>query len=363
MTRSDPILTIDGGLGRLHALAAADRWDEAEALGRRIVDAVPDFIVANLLLAEIFEKRGRIAAAVALYDRVIALVPGYALPFTRRARLLLRQAWGPPPAARVTPPDAGRVAMTSLGANGRFGNQLLQYGFLRLYAHAHGLVAEAPDWIGRDLFDLDDPPPGPALPRLDEEAADLPALLQTPGAAPRDVDLHGYFAGPTGRIAPFRALWRSLFRPGRKAAAAARAIEAALDAQGETLVALHLRRGDFGYGRFWIAPADWYLAWLETVWPTLPRPVLYLASDDPAAAATFARFAPVTAADVGVEVPGAEFFVDFHALRHAQLLAISNSSFSFTASLLAERVSATVRPDPAAVGLVPYDPWDAEVLL
>jgi len=34
------------------------------------------------------------------------------------------------------------VASSTLGAIGRFGNQVLQYGFLRLYAERHGLALE-----------------------------------------------------------------------------------------------------------------------------------------------------------------------------------------------------------------------------
>lgn len=53
--------------------------------------------------------------------------------------------------------------MRLLGTNGRFGNQLLQYAFLRLYADGHGLSCQTADWIGRDLFDLDDPFPAADL--------------------------------------------------------------------------------------------------------------------------------------------------------------------------------------------------------
>jgi hypothetical protein len=40
---------------------------------------------------------------------------------------------------------------------GRFGNQLFQYAFARGYARAHGCELETCDWIGRRVFDLNDP--------------------------------------------------------------------------------------------------------------------------------------------------------------------------------------------------------------
>lgn len=303
-------------------------------------------------------------AAVAAYERAIALNPGHAFPFTRRALILFRTRFGAPLPARVTDPGRPRVTMSTLGANGRFGNQLLQYGFLRMYAEVHGLAAEAPDWIGRDLFDLDDPLCGPGLPPVREDQADFVASLNR--KIPeiwRNADLWGYCIYPTGGLRPHRDFFRRLFRPGRKVAAAAAQAEDVLGSRGETVVAVHLRRGDFGYGRFWIAPAAWYAQWLDAVWPTLRRPVLYVATDDPASAAELARFRPVTAADLGIDLPGAEFYPDFHVLTRASLVAISNSSFSFVAAMLNEGAATLVRPDLRARGLARFDPWDAPVVL
>ena len=45
-------------------------------------------------------------------------------------------------------------------------------------------------------------------------------------------------------------------------------------------MAIHLRQGDFGYGRFWVASPSWYTAWLRTIWGNIltNRPVVYIAS-------------------------------------------------------------------------------------
>jgi len=61
----------------------------------------------------------------------------------------------------------------------------------------------------------------------------------------------------------------------------------------------------------------------------------------------------------------AEFasIIDFYVLAHADAVAISNSSYSFMASLLNERARLFVRPCLNERGLVAFDPWDAPVLL
>lgn len=54
--------------------------------------------------------------------------------------------------------NEGVIATSSLGAIGRFGNQVFQYAFAALYADRHGLALETPDWIGRRLFGRRDLP-------------------------------------------------------------------------------------------------------------------------------------------------------------------------------------------------------------
>ena len=319
---------------------------------------------ALLRRAQDLELAGGVAEAIAAYDACIAANPGHAYPFTRRALLMFRAKFGPPPAPPAQKPGAARLTMSVLGQKGRFGNQLLQYGFLRMYAAEHGLAAEAPDWIGRDLFDLNDPARGAPLPAVREDEHDLVASLnrQVPDVW-RDADLFGFCCYPTGALRRYRDLFRGLYRPGRKVAAIAASAEAQLRARGKTLVAVHLRRGDFGYGPYWLAPSAWYAQWLEGLWPTLEQPVLYVATDDADSARSLAAFKPVTAADLRLEVPGAEFYPDFHLLTQADALAISNSSFSFAAAMLNARAKAFMRPDRGAQALVAFDPWNAPVFL
>ena len=54
-------------------------------------------------------------------------------------------------------------------------------------------------------------------------------------------------------------------------------------------------------------------------------------------------------------------------MTKADVLAVSNSTFSFTAAMLNAQTSAAterfVRPVPEARGLRPFDPWDSSPLL
>ena len=351
-------------LGRL--LLGRGAPERAEAAARRALRLRADLPSGLALLGRALAATGRDIEALAAYDRVISAAPGLGAGFSGRALLLLRRAFGPPPAPR--PRGAGpRLAVSRLGSAGRFGNQILQYGYARILAERLGLELETPDWIGRALYGLDDPYPSGSLPVLDEAALDIAALLQgRDSGACADRDLTGYFCGNTAPLAPSRELFRALFTPAGPFADRGAAALAGLRARGRTLVALHLRRGDFAIAtakRFWIAPEAWYLDWLAALWPRLDRPVLFIASDAPEVAARFAAYAPMSAADLGEPIPGAEFFIDHWILAHADMAAVSNSSFSVTAAMLNPRARLFVRPDRRQGGLVPFDPWDAPVLL
>ncbi|MDR3518196.1 MAG: tetratricopeptide repeat protein [Azospirillaceae bacterium] len=360
-----------GALSLDDALTLATRWhregqaDQAEGLYGAIVRAQPDHFAASLQLGILLEQRGNPEGALACYETAIRVNPGHALAFTRRALILLRRQWGSPIAA-LPPPMAGtpRIGMSSLGSNGRFGNQLLQYAVLRLYGAEHGISVETPDWIGRDLFELNDPWLSAGLVPLREEDADLAASLNRSSAIVyRGVDVRGYFAWHTAAFVRHKALFQSLFRLGSKAATAIAPPVARLRARGRTLVALHIRHGDFGYGPFWIAPSAWYRDWLQQIWTDLDDPVLYLATDDPTVIRDFVDFRPISSADLMAPLPGAEFLLDFEVLAEADVVAIANSSFSRVASMLNNQGRCFMRPNPDRRAMVAFDPWDSPMQL
>ena len=327
---------------------------------RRRLAANPNDFAGLVQLGQMLLHSGRLDEALSVADRAAALVPGHGIPFSLQAIASARLRFGAPPGPKPATLSPA-VSMRTLGANGRFANQLLQYAFLKLYARQHALEAQSFDWIGRDLFGYDEPFPPAAYPPLDESQADLFASLNGDAPVYANRDLSGYFCAHTaawqGRAADFRALFRH--RPAVQDWL--RPAMAAITARGRTLVAVHIRRGDFGQGRFWIAPVEWYARWLKTIWRELDAPVLYVASDDPCVTAAFSEFYPMDAAMLGAG--RLDFCLDHHVLSRADHLAISNSTFSFTAAMLNENAISCMRPDRAPQALVPFDPWNSDVLL
>ena len=337
---------------------------DAESQCKSVLDVFPRHYQALTLLGEILTRAGRSTEAMAAYNCADMSKPGPTFRSNQLGMERFRNAFGPPlPPRPEIAPSTCRVQMRSLGQNGRFGNQLLQYGFVRLYAQQHDLVAEFADWIGRDIFDFSDAFPSAKFPTVNEADADLFGSLQgRTGQLFAGRDIEGYFCGSTKEWSAWRSQFCTLFAPGQKVKGI---LDQALDnlrSRGKTIVAIHLRQGNYGFGRFWVAPTSWYLAWLRTIWSKLEQPILYIASDVEWPQADFVDFSPWSAARLGIDIPGADFLVDHHVLRHADHLAISNSSFSFTAAMLNAHAESFLRPDPALQELVAFDPWACEVL-
>jgi FkbM family methyltransferase len=310
------------------------------------------------------EQQGRLEDALARYRRASAVSPGNALPFTRIAVIEGRRAWGPPPAAR-SPAAAGkpRVTMSGLGEVGRFGNQLLQYAYLRLYAEAAGCDIETNDWIGRDLFGLSDPFISKVLPRLEEKSFDSAGAI-APGARPRtDVDLAGYFAFATNKYAHRKERFRELFQLQGPARAAVDKAWHEIAGDRRSVIAIHVRRSDFGYGRFWIAPLEWYHVWLGRNWSRWHNPVLYIATDDPSIVTAFGQYSTLSAENFPAFPRDLAFVLDFFVMARANTLAIANSTFSFVAAMLNAQAEGFWRPDAARRELTNFEPWASMPLL
>lgn len=343
------------GMGQSHA---------AKIIMEAVDEHFPKLFLAAVVRGQIAEHRREFPAAIRAYEYASELNPGHALPFTRRALLKFRLAYGDPPAPQPIRPGAPFVGLPSLGSAGRFGNQLLQYGMLRLYAERSGAQALAPDWIGRDLFGCNEALPSNATAtRTLDDAAVIAVLAGRTRPPPTKVDLAGYFCGDVREWASARPKFQRLFEPSARVRTFADRVLHQVMARGKTLVAVHIRHGDYGQGKYWIAPTAWYLRWLQEIWPTLDKPVLYLASDDSTVMTELSAFNPTRSSDLGEPLAGVEFFADHWILRHAEYLATSNSTFSGTAALLNQRMIRTVRPDPSIQGLRPFDPWAEKVLL
>lgn len=300
------------------------------------------------------------------------------------------------------------VTMSGFGELGRFGNQVLQYAFLKSYATAHNIAEiQVPSWIGADIFGLDDAPVRRALPSAVEFSGTLAnstftddlinyvknssdattvelgkdvlsAEAANSNEAPRNVDIWGWFQWNSKIYAPFKDVLRETFAPNAPLNEHMEEIfESNIRYRGgkkRTVIGIHLRYGDyqniaassFGY----CAPTSWYLEWLQQIWNTVENPLLVVTSDDlKSVVGDFAGYDMVTTASAGLNMPDeyrgrkAGFFPDWYALTQCDVLAISNSTFSFSASLMNTRENLQVYRAHYALKLTQITPWNAEPIV
>jgi FkbM family methyltransferase len=255
------------------------------------------------------------------------------------------------------------VTMSTLGTNGRFANQIFQYAFLKIYAKEHQLKLQTSEWIGQYLFGHQEPVVSRELPQVKDpysEIDDLAKSLKDNSTTPyTNVDFWGYFQYHTSCYAPHKEYFRSLFQPVPGVKTKLQLALQSLHAKGKTVVGLHLRRGDYGYNEFFITPNEWYKKWLQEIWGSLEQPVLFIASDEiDKVIGDFREYNPITSKDLGIELPEAPFYPDFYLLSQCDIVAISNSSFSFAACMLNEEGKLFVRPHLFQEKLIPFEPWN-----
>ena len=248
------------------------------------------------------------------------------------------------------------VTVSSLGYFGRFGQQLCEYLFMRCLADRAGVPLETPEWVGHYVFELDDPLPTGRRVQEKRSAAWLEERVAAEGAqvlAGRDFFSPGSFPDwkpeytlRARELFRLRPCWSSRLMP-------------ALDRlrqRGETVVALHIRRTDQST-RFRLPSNEWYRNWLRDIWPTLTKPVLYVSSDDIGAVlGDFAEFDPLSVNDIAEPWPGLEWLQEFVVLMHADIIALSQSAFSYYACMLNSTGRLFVQPDMERECLVPYSP-------
>jgi tetratricopeptide (TPR) repeat protein len=258
-------------------------------------------------------------------------------------------------------PARPRIGSTTLGTRGRFAHNVLEYVMLRLYAEHYGLVLETPDWVGGLYFDVNDPKPSGALPPWLFARHALNDLVDGIGEPRADRDILSplfLFDYPKR----FRDRVQHWLKPRREWLPRIEPAVKALRDGGRTVVALHIRRGDFVQYGYPVTRTDRYVEWLRDLWPELERPVLYLASDDlEAVRGDFAEFAPVTLADVAPPWPDLDYLQDFHVLSEADVVGVSAASgFSQLAARLNQRARILVQPDIATQRIVPFIPWTGD---
>ncbi len=265
------------------------------------------------------------------------------------------------------------VTMSTFGANGRFANQLFQYMFLHLVARRQGALVQVPGWVGCELFGRTDPEPLMVLPEWREDMAGAnghEALLgcqwtkhfKEKNPTFTSTDYWGYFMGHSRDLAPDRDHIRELFRFQPEFVEFAESLLARLRS-GRRILAVHLRRGDYGYGYFFRAPCAWYETWLKDAGLDPSEWVIYVCSETPTDyRGRFPGFKKADSEELGVSGALAAY-LDFYVMTKADKVLTANSSFSFMASMLNENDAEFFRPCAETERLIRYEPWDADVLL
>lgn len=199
--------------------------------------------------------------------------------------------------------------------------------------------------------------------------------VSSPNPTTVNRDLVGWFQGNTSNLAPYKELLQEKFTPVPALKKELDVIVKQVKSRGNTLVVLHLRMGDyknipltsFGY----IAPVEWYMAWLRAILPFLDSPVVYVASDDlDAVMPRLRQFGAICEKDILPDGPGntlkdsnAGFLVDYYMIQNADVAAISNSTFSFTACMFNKVEGARFFRPHWDDGLVAFDPWSSFPIL
>lgn len=263
--------------------------------------------------------------------------------------------------------QTGLITNCEIGDNGRFGNQIFQYMYLSHHAADHGIGFATPKWDGDTMFcvqpGVDRVPPQPQHLTEDHMNPQTCPIRNAPGSL-EGHDVSGYFQFPTKHYASQKARLQQEFAFRGAYGDYAHRMKTWLDVLPGRAVAVHMRRGDYGTGIFFRAPTRWYVDWLRDLQEQVGPLTVYIASDDVAAVLPdFAEFNTVTASDAPQPLPKPGFTADFMALCLARHVAISNSSMSFAATMFNLDGDGFMRPSLSDQALIPYDPWNAPVLL
>jgi hypothetical protein len=366
----------------IYNAATADKLEEiaAQARERSGSEEILFVLPLDLLNAHLAESSGFRALAVllptppqdgdwrlrrTLFDRGLICVGSVPLAESKALCFLASDAVQSLNTLVVEP--RGHISMRHLSDGGGFANQLFRYSTLKLYALRHGLAPAVPDWTGHHLFGLnDESSQGLDLPqRTYAGFADNDRELWDWDVPPIDIDLAGYFQELPECWRLHRPLLQRMFELAPEHRTALDAWhDAVTDGGRRTLVAIHVRRGDYrthqseGFPWIRLVPERWYLDWLRSLWPTLHDPVLYVATDEPEAILPiFREFNPISLDHGGpvLELPG--FVRDFEVLKRAGHLALCNSSYSRMAAILAPATQRCFLPSFRTQSFAPYEPW------
>lgn len=275
------------------------------------------------------------------------------------------------------------VTMREFGQRGRFGNQLFQYTFLRLYADEHNCQLQLPPWVGNDLFGTIEPVITSDLKTYKGDSSGLSHGTPPAGDILINRNFLGYTHYHSSYYAPYCQQIREMFCPVPKVLRRLLPAVDKLRNVKKIIVGIHLRRGDYGRRIFAITPTSWYLRWLDKHYEALDRPQVFIATEDVSLVKDFAKYNPQTMETLEINlvkeplanfnhlgwdiathnVRAFDFYPDFYLLTQCNVILMPNSTFSFFAAMLAPRLKELWRSCLDAGEFIQVDPWNSCPLL
>lgn len=200
-----------------------------------------------------------------------------------------------------------RIQISCLGNFGRLGNQFFQYAFAKAYAKKCNAILEIPtNWIGRKLFNIDDPIISKPLPKT---SLDIVPWGKT------NIDLFGYFQfkdcynlysqQEVKTWFNFKDKWLNLFP------------------KKENYIACHLRRGDYEdkySGIYCVITQKSYLLACEKFNLDVNK-IIWVSEE-------------IKKNNIECDRENISFLPDFMTLYNADILVRANSCFSLWAGIL-----------------------------
>jgi len=265
------------------------------------------------------------------------------------------------------------VYMSSLGKNGRLGNQMFQYFFMRIFAKKYGHLLCTPKWIGQNIFQISDPNTLRTFPKLLEYGtinSDENFLFINPNKFFKEkksfslnVDLWGYFQINTSFYSQYKNEFKEIFSFRKDVHDILLSYFKFITSKNKEIISIHLRRGDYGYDYFYKAPSIWYKKWIDQKGYEPSKNIIYICSEEPEKfERCFTGFNVLHAKMIPNLDKNIYWLFDFFVLTQANKVAISNSTFSFVASMLNEKSHSFFRPSFKNKTLHKYDPWDSQVI-
>jgi hypothetical protein len=250
------------------------------------------------------------------------------------------------------------VYLSHLGQLGRFGNQITQFAYCLCAAKCLGLNVRTPRWLGSYLFEGGRERELGVVPAMAVTAEPdvRNALLAGESARLAGTSVSGFFNFPFGEVAHARDDFRDAARLDARIAGAIRETDAAVFAAGR-YIAVHIRRGDFGYSRFKLTPEHIFEEMVARE-DLAGLPIVLLSDAAPGELKLSDAFQRRLLPRGAYDNDAMRMIADWYLLSQAPVLMHANSTYSFSAALHSESPQ-IFRPAEDYSRLVQYDPWAA----